>query len=61
MFNVFNSIVASITGEFAFLALIEKPEPEPRGHDHRKKERVAKIREFSMPRAGFRCTMRGAK
>ena len=59
MLNLFNSIVASITGEFAFLAQIEKP--ETRVFERPKRERVAKLREFSMPRAGFRPTMRGLK
>jgi hypothetical protein len=60
MTNVFNSIVASITGEFAFVAEYLKPDLRP-VLERPRRERTVKIREFAMPRAGFRPTMRGLK
>jgi hypothetical protein len=59
MVNVFNAIVASLTGEFAFLTQVEKT--AVRVFDRPRRERPVRVAAPALPKAGFRHTMRGLK
>lgn len=59
MVNVFNAIVASLTGEFAFLTQVEQV--GVRVYSRPRRERPVRVNAPALPKAGYRPTMRGLK